>query len=238
MGELADVTPTELHALNRALEGRFRVSKVPILRLRFRAVSRDFVRFRAISRETARYRLFLLVSFRCTRTTTVQEYQRAHHSMFTRVLLKDGHNVPDWANSSPQRQSFVKRDLCPQDGEIYMPGAPADGPTLKCPKCGYPRYVQTGPYAGKPCASCYMFDEHLMFARWFATPGLSALFNPHHGDTNRGCIVEPDGTIVWDPDFPMKVRPVYVTGVVVGVCGCACACVWCREREREREREM
>ena len=81
-----------------------------------------------------------------------------------------------------------------------------------------------------------MFDEHLMFGRWFATPGLSALFNPHHGDTNRGCIVEPDGTTVWDPDFPMKVRPVYVTGVVVGVCGCACACVWCREREREREK--
>ena len=149
-------------------------------------------------------------------------------------MLKDGHSVPAWADLNPKRRNFVKRDLCPQDGEVYMPGAPGGEPVLKCPKCRHPRYVQTGPYAGKPCAYCYIFDEHLMFARWFATPGLSAMFNPHHGDTNRGRIVMPDGTIIWDPDFPMKVRHVYATGVIVRVhacvhvCVCVCVCLCVR----------
>jgi hypothetical protein len=135
---------------------------------------------------------------------------RANLSLWTQVLLDDGHTVPDWSDSNGPtdgRAVFVRRDICPKDGELYFPEAPGADRVEKCRACGHPRYVQSGPLAGKPTAYCFLFDLHLIFARWFGTPGLSSLFNPYHGDTRRGCIAGADGDLVPDPDFHIKVPP-------------------------------
>jgi hypothetical protein len=130
-----------------------------------------------------------------------QEALRANLSLWTQVLLDDGHTVPDWSESNGPTDGhavLVRRDICPKDGELYFPEAPGADRVEKCRACGHPRYVQSGPLAGKPTAYCFLFDLHLIFARWFGTPGLSSLFNPYHGDTRRGCIAGADGDLVPD----------------------------------------
>ena len=106
---------------------------------------------------------------------------------------------------------FSRRDLCAICGELYAVTAPEAERVDTCPFCTHPRFVLSGPYKGKTCAWCIVFDPRLMFARWYATPGLSEQFNPHHGDVHRGRIIGPDGRSIPDPDFHMKVTLMYMS---------------------------
>ena len=134
-----------------------------------------------------------------------QECIRAVTSLVKDVILKAGNNLPKWSPSS-KCSMFRRCDLCPVCGTLYLEegGAARGASVCKCKVCKHPRYVQHGQLAGKPCAWCLLFDLDTVFKRWFATPGFSKTFNPHHGDPMRGWCVGPTGTLVQDPDFKIK----------------------------------
>ena len=137
-----------------------------------------------------------------------QECIRAVTSLVKDVILKAGNNLPKWSPSS-KCSMFRRCDLCPVCGTLYLEegGAARGASVCKCKVCKHPRYVQHGQLAGKPCAWCLLFDLEIIFKRWFATPGFSATFNPHHGDPTRGWRVGPDGLLAQDPDFNHALGP-------------------------------